>query len=889
MNEKINCHFHLQTNTHTVDKKVSVSAEENIFNVVRTLFFDDGMDVKVLLKEYEIVVGDVRVCRDYNVGEIVGGDVCDGNVGGDVRVRRDYIVDGDEDMGDGNGCDDKNVHTKCSTDDDTDKDWVGVGFTDQGVTKGTYTHRDELQRNGRVSRGANGSEEENGKMSGTNDASKVYCCAFDRKANKFCADTHEIRAGACPAADIARDIGPCTDLGAQKARGSTRSASNTAVSDTSVKNFLISVPHQNDVLKVKIRQKSAQAPPTKKGFANLGNTCYMNSALQCMVDLPLLTTFIRTNTFKGRLTNAYRDLLTEYAGDSRVIVPAEFRKCVVECTKRFYGCKEQDASEFLICVIERMCEEMKCDESAERVNSTVECGVESMRMHANEFNLFRKKNDNIFTALFFSWLSSSLTCQTCRNMKEKGEAFLSLELPIPNEMSCHPSVILTFKERRELIGGKLCVRRRAGREEAHDDEPVRGGTHRRDGTPYKNVPINGRNATKGRTFVKSIKIFVESSLTVKDLLTRTAHKYKTANLVAIANAKAFAVLKDSDLISHHKEIFVFEYDPAKEYVWIRLSVCSFVFYTCEIDVPFLVEVRKCDNGMIEGLFGEIMCYVDEENCYGGDGTCRNGACRECTNERGVSGGERKDEERDENNNVIGSSARDLNGADQNGADPSVASLTANPVINPAADHSSAAQQIGDKFKKIYEYFTINFSPMNKLKIENTMFPLASAHIKEKRLIKLIGKNYNLRHKIYNERRGTIKLEDCIDLFLSKEYLGLDNRLVCTHCDRITVHSKKYEIVFLPKYLIIQLKRFNFNGDYQRKIKTFVDFQSILVINAVRYRLRSTCNHVEIGIGSGHYMAYFYGDRMVCANDSVVSDVKDVSKGNAYVLFYERVE
>lgn len=855
MNEKINCHFHLQTNTHTVDKKVSVSAEENIFNVVRTLFFDDGMDVKVLLREYEIVIGDVRVCRDGNVGEIVE-EIVIGNVrDGDVHDRIAHE----------NGCIDKNVQTKCSTDDDTDKDWISVGCTDQGVAKSTCMHGDELQRTGRVSRGANESEEENGKKNETNDASEVYACAFDQKANKFCATTHEMRAGACPAAAIARD--------------STRSAGSTAVSDTSVKNFLISVPHQNDVLKVKIRQKGAQAPPTKKGFANLGNTCYMNSALQCMVDLPLLTTFIRTNTFTGRLTNAYKDLLTEYAGDSRVIVPAEFRKCVVECTKRFYGCKEQDASEFLICVIERMCEEMKGDEGAERVNSTVECGVESMRMHANEFNLFRKKNDNIFTALFFSWLSSSLTCQTCRNMKEKGEAFLSLELPIPNEMSCHPSVILTFKERRELMGGKLCVRRRTGREEAHDDEPVRGGTHRRDGTSYKNVPNNGR------TFVKSIKIFVESSLTVKDLLIRTAQKYKTANLVAIANAKAFAVLRDSDLVSHHKEIFVFEYDPAKEYVWIRLSVCSFVFYTCEIDVPFLVEVRKCDNGMIEGLFGEIMCYVDEENCYGGDGTCRNGACRECTSERGVSGGEHKDEERDENNNVIGGSACDLNSAGHNGADPSGAGSAA----NPAANHGSAARQISDRFKKIYEYFTINFSPMNKLKIESTMFPLASAHIKEKRLIKLIGKNYNLRHKIYNEKRGTIKLEDCIDLFLSKEYLGLDNRLVCTHCDRITVHNKKYEIVFLPKYLIIQLKRFNFNGDYQRKIKTFVDFQSILIINAVRYRLRSTCNHVEIGIGSGHYMAYFYGDRMVCANDSVVSDVKDVSKGNAYVLFYERVE
>ncbi|ELQ75972.1 Ubiquitin hydrolase [Trachipleistophora hominis] len=179
--------------------------------------------------------------------------------------------------------------------------------------------------------------------------------------------------------------------------------------------------------------------------------------------------------------------------------------------------------------------------------------------------------------------------------------------------------------------------------------------------------------------------------------------------------------------------------------------------------------------------------------------------------------------------------------------------------------------------------------MNKLKLQNTVFPVANAHIKERRLAKLIGKNYNLRSRIYNEKRGTIKLEDCIDLFLSKEYLGLDNRLVCTYCERVTVHSKKYEIVFLPKYLIIQLKRFNFNGDYQRKIKTFVDYHSTLIINAVRYTLRSTCNHIEIGVGSGHYTAYFYGDRIVCANDSVVSEVKDVNKSNAYMLFYERVE
>jgi ubiquitin carboxyl-terminal hydrolase 4/11/15 len=155
---------------------------------------------------------------------------------------------------------------------------------------------------------------------------------------------------------------------------------------------------------------------------------------------------------------------------------------------------------------------------------------------------------------------------------------------------------------------------------------------------------------------------------------------------------------------------------------------------------------------------------------------------------------------------------------------------------------------------------------------------------------------------FNIEPDALKLEECLQKFVSLEQL--DDLWLCkqSKCTQNTYANKQLQFNSLPRVLIIQLKRFSYADGYRRKLDTFVDYPinglnlSYLLSSsssekASIYDLIAVSNHIG-SIYSGHYTAYARQDPSIDKwykfDDSFISTINfqdEIVSRNAYLLVY----
>jgi len=159
------------------------------------------------------------------------------------------------------------------------------------------------------------------------------------------------------------------------------------------------------------------------------------------------------------------------------------------------------------------------------------------------------------------------------------------------------------------------------------------------------------------------------------------------------------------------------------------------------------------------------------------------------------------------------------------------------------------------------------------------------------------------HSKPSQKKQTVQLEECLELYTTKEKLGKDNEWRCPSCQKDQQATKKIDLWMLPSMLVISLKRFSYNRYLRDKLDTQVDFpikgldMGPYIINKNHgkaiYDLIGVSNHYG-GMGGGHYTAYCINKddgRWYHFDDSSVTPISEsniVTKA-AYVLFYQRRE
>lgn len=199
--------------------------------------------------------------------------------------------------------------------------------------------------------------------------------------------------------------------------------------------------------------------PGKQGLGNLGNTCFMNSGLQCLsACVPLSDYFLsgryipeinRDNPIgaKGMMAEAYGKLLGElwsststssssYYSYSYGVEPRQLKGVVERFAPQFAGYQQQDSQELLSFLLDGLHEDLNRilrKPYVEGVTGTPD--DDDVEIAQKAWHGHKQRNDSFVVDHFQGQLKSKVVCPDCANVSITFDPFMYLSLPLPIDTS----------------------------------------------------------------------------------------------------------------------------------------------------------------------------------------------------------------------------------------------------------------------------------------------------------------------------------------------------------------------------------------------------------------------------------------------------------------------
>lgn len=192
------------------------------------------------------------------------------------------------------------------------------------------------------------------------------------------------------------------------------------------------------------------------GLQNIGNSCYLNSVIQCLLHCdPIRDYFVKgrfkseinsRSKTKGKCADATSSLFDDLLS-GRTSSPSSVKSAVNRFSGLFRGTSQEDAQEFLRWYLEALHEDVQKVTSKPRITKEAESAREAWSQYTS------RENSQIVD-LCVGQLKSSLTCSHCGYVSNVWDPFWDLSVPLPSGARNVEDCLEEFRKEETLDGSE---------------------------------------------------------------------------------------------------------------------------------------------------------------------------------------------------------------------------------------------------------------------------------------------------------------------------------------------------------------------------------------------------------------------------------------------------
>uniref|UniRef100_A0A2P2KY21 Ubiquitin carboxyl-terminal hydrolase n=1 Tax=Rhizophora mucronata TaxID=61149 RepID=A0A2P2KY21_RHIMU len=558
------------------------------------------------------------------------------------------------------------------------------------------------------------------------------------------------------------------------------------------------------------------------GLQNLGNTCFMNSAIQCLVHTsPLVEYFLQDYSeeinalnplgMRGELAIAFGDLLRKLWSSGRTtIAPRAFKGKLALFAPQFSGYNQHDSQELLAFLLDGLHEDLN------RVKHKPYIEMKDWSGHPDEevadecWRNHKARNDSVIVDVCQGQYKSTLVCPVCSKISITFDPFMYLSVPLPSTVKRSMTVTVFYGDGsglpmpytvsvvkhghcRDLIqalGAACCLK--------SDESLLLAEVYEHKVYRLLENPVEPLASIKDEDHVVAYRLSENGA--GKRKLEMVHREKSTLEFLKSGGWKYFGTplvtLLDEDLISGAD---------------IEVAVSKLLSPLKRARSSTMVLSGR-ENGFLSDADGET------SNCCNGQS-------------------ETKDQ-----------SMENLEQQETSGQELFFQLFLTDDRYSACKPiFRDSVIKVGNRIKIFLEWTEKEYKYYDP------------GYIKD--LPEVFHKTVFTAKKT---RQEAVSLFSCLEAFLTEEPLGPDDMWYCPSCKEHRQATKKLDLWTLPEILVFHLKRFSYSRYLKNKLDTFVDFpiQNLDLSKFVKggdgesyiYELYAVSNHYG-GLGGGHYTAF----------------------------------